>query len=255
MTPIVRSAADLHPHGSPLYREREETGPIAVRGAQPGDALAIKIEKIELVGLPHAHGGGPLRQLYPQQPLAFPVEAGRCRLPGGLSTPLRPMIGDIYTAPAAPAAPYPYHDHGGNMDCPYIGPPHTLYLPVFQPGGLLVFGDVHAFQGEGEIFGEGGECAAEVTITLDIDRRYRHPRPLVETPDMLVSLGFRGELFESLKLAMADMTGLVARLAGVSEADAYVYVAMAASLRLAGCFNGPANAAKPLVALCVPKDW
>ncbi|MDI7276933.1 MAG: acetamidase/formamidase family protein, partial [Anaerolineae bacterium] len=56
MTPVVRSEEDLHPHGSPGYREREETGPIYVRGVRPGDTLAIRIEGIEIVGLPHAHG-------------------------------------------------------------------------------------------------------------------------------------------------------------------------------------------------------
>jgi len=53
MTPIVRSREDLHPHGSPQYREREKTGPIYVNGAGPGDALAIHIGEIEMVGLPH----------------------------------------------------------------------------------------------------------------------------------------------------------------------------------------------------------
>ena len=77
MTPIVRSEKDLHPHGSPQYLEREETGPIYIRGARPGDALAIYIEQIETVGLPHAHGWGPLAETYPQAPIAFPVENGR----------------------------------------------------------------------------------------------------------------------------------------------------------------------------------
>ena len=57
MTPVIRSADELHARGSPLCRQREETGPIYVRGAKPGDALSARIERIDLVGLPHAHGG------------------------------------------------------------------------------------------------------------------------------------------------------------------------------------------------------
>ena len=68
MTPVVRNEDDLHPHGSPEYCEREETGPIYVRGARPGDMLAIRIENIRLVGLPHAHGSGPHCDRFPQRP-------------------------------------------------------------------------------------------------------------------------------------------------------------------------------------------
>ena len=235
MTPIVRGKADLHAHGSAGYHEREETGPISVRGAQPGDMLAVRIEKIEIEGIPHTHGGGPLVEQFPQRPILFPIEDGQCLLPGGLTTPPAPVIGDIYTTPAKPPAECWDHDHGGNMDFTEVRPGNTLYLPVFRTGGLLVLGDVHSMQGEGELYGEGGESAAEVTITVGIDHEYRHPRPLVETPDALIGLGSRGPLYDSIQLVTQDMTRLVARLHGVSEADAYVYCCMVGSLRFAGC--------------------
>jgi len=99
MTPVVETEADLHAHGSAEYREREETGPIYVNGAQPGDMLVITINSIEFVGLPHAHGCGPLVDEYPQQPIAIPVENDMCILPGNIRVPIDPMIGDIYTTP------------------------------------------------------------------------------------------------------------------------------------------------------------
>lgn len=253
MTPIVRTENDLHPHGSPEYREREETGPIAVKGAQPSDMLAVHIGRIEIIGLPHAHGCGPLSDAYPQKPMAFPVEGGACRLPGGVSVPLTPMIGDIYTTPASPSAPY--FDHGGNMDFTEVRPGNTLYLPVQRDGGLLVLGDVHAVQGDGEIYGEGAETAADVTITLDIDRVYRCARPLVETRDSLISLACRGGLFESLTLATQDMTELLARVYGLSENDAYVYCALVGSVRMAGCLCSKEGAERMcLIGLSIPLD-
>jgi amidase len=119
------------------------------------------------------------------------------------------MVGDIYTTPSVPdpvgAA------HGGNMDFTEVRPGNTLYLPSFHEGGLLVLGDVHAFQGDGQIFGEGGECAAEVTVTLDVDRTYRHPRPLVETPECLIGLAQGEDLFGSIQMAVRDMTLLASR--------------------------------------------
>ena len=253
MTPIVRTENDLHPHGSPEYREREETGPITVAGARPGDMLAIRIERIEIVGLPHAHGGGILGETHPQEPMLFPIEGETCRLPGEIAVPLAPMIGDVYTTPASPSAPY--FDHGGNMDFTEVRPGNTLYLPVQRDGGLLVLGDVHAVQGDGEIYGEGAETAADVTITLDIDRVYRCARPLVETRDSLISLACRGGLFESLTLATQDMTELLAQVYGLSENDAYVYCALVGSVRMAGCLCSKEGAERMcLVGLSVPLD-
>jgi len=238
MTPIVETEADLHAHGSPEYRERLETGPICVTGAEPGDMLAIRIEKIDVVGLPHAHGWGPLHDRetgkYKQPPMAYPVEDGAVRFPGGIRVPLAPMVGDIYTTPGDERQ---YYDHGGNMDFTEIKPGNTLFLPVYRPGGLLVLGDVHAYQGDGEIYGEGAETAAEVTVTLEVDRTYRAKRPLVETPDRLFALACRGDVFDSLKLATADMTELLVRVYGLSEQDAYVYATLGGSVRVAGCMS------------------
>lgn len=253
MSPIVWGEADLAAHGTPEYREREETGPIFVRGVRPGDTLAVRIEAIEVVGLPHAHGSGPLAETYPQRPRVFAIENGRCRLPGGARVPLAPMVGDIYTTPSTPDPSGV--DHGGNMDFTEIRPGNTLYLPSFHQGGLLVLGDVHAFQGDGEIFGEGGECAAEVTVTLDIDRTYRHPRPLVETRECLIGLARGEDLFASIQLVVRDMTVLISRLYGLNEQDAYVLVCGVGSLRFAGSVARREWLERsPLVALSIPRD-
>jgi len=253
MSPIVYSQEDLCSHGSPEYKERQETGPIAIRGAEPGGCLAIRIDDIKIVGLPHAHGGGPLRDRFPQKPLAFSVKEGRCLFPGGLTTPIAPMVGDIYTTPLSPSPPY--SDHGGNMDFTEVRPGNTLFLPVYRPGGLLVLGDVHAVQGDGEIYGEAAECAAEVTITIDIDRIYNSPRPLVETPDALISLAGRHSLFESIQLVIEDMTKLVSRLYKVKQEEAYIFCSIVGSLRLGGCVAEPTLVENQcLIGLSIPKD-
>ncbi len=231
MTPVVGSEDDLQAHGSTGYREREETGPICVRGAAPGDMLAVRIDRIDVVGLPHAQGTSQFGSRYEQAPFVMPVEGGRCRLPGGLSAPYDPVVGEIYTTPADPPV---FYDHGGTMDFTEVRPGNTVYLPVFHEGGLLVMGDVHACQGEGEIFGEGAETAADVTVTIDVDRTYRNPRPLIETPDSLITLASRGGLMESLELAIRDMTGLLVRLHGVTEEEAYTYCTVVGSVRVGG---------------------
>jgi amidase len=256
MTPIVETEADLHAHGSPEYRERLETGPIYVNGAEPGDMLAITIEQIEPVGLPHAHGWGPLHDretgAYKQEPMAYPVEDGAVTFPGGLRVPLATMVGDIYTTPGETRQ---HFDHGGNMDFTEIKPGNTLYLPVYHDGGLLVLGDVHAAQGDGEVFGEGAETAADVTVTIDIDRRLHGERPIVETPDSWVCLACRGPLFDSLTQALDDSVALFSRLHDTSPADAYVFCATVGSVRFGGTlFRRELAEGSCLVGFSVPKE-
>ncbi|MBD3184695.1 hypothetical protein GF312_20610 [Candidatus Poribacteria bacterium] len=252
MTPIVRSESDVHPHGSPEYQEREETGPIYVEGAKSGDALAIHIENIDIVGLPHAYGCGPLVDEYPQKPRVFPVENDRCILPGGVSVPIHPMVGDIYTTPNISPR---FYDHGGNMDFTEIKPGNTLYLPVYHDGGLLVLGDVHAVQGDGEIYGEGAETAADITIIVEIDRKYRNPRPLVETDDSLITLACREKLFDSIQLATRDMTELLSKIYDISKEDAYITCNLSGSLRIAGSMSRRyMTEERCIVGLSVEKD-
>jgi amidase len=252
MTPVVETEADLHPHGSPEYREREETGPIYVNGAKLGDMLAIHIEKIDVVGLPHAMGYGVLAGEYPQKPVAFPVKNGRCILPGGISIPEARMIGEICTMPKD-GKPV-FYDHGGNMDFTEIRPGNTLYLPVFHEGGLLYVGDVHAAQGDGELLAEGAETAADVTLKIDIDREYQMNRPLVETSDTLIVIVRREGFAETMKLAARDMAGLISRLHGVSEEDAYMLCMVCGSVRIAGSLAMKDWIKSPVIGFSVPKD-
>ena len=116
-------------------------------------------------------------------------------------------------------------------------------------------GDVHAAQGDGELLGEGAETAADVTVTISIDRKYRNPRPLIETPETLMCLAGRGNLFDSIKLATEDMTRLLASIHGISERDAYILCTLVGSLRLGGSLSSrELTENRCLVGLSVEKD-
>jgi acetamidase/formamidase len=43
-TPVIRTPEDANPKA---FREREETGPIYVKGVAPGDVIAVHIEDIQ----------------------------------------------------------------------------------------------------------------------------------------------------------------------------------------------------------------
>ena len=220
-TPIIRSPADANP---PEYREREETGPIFIRGVEPGDALAVHIEAIEPVG--HASGGW---WDDPKTNSFLRIEGDRVHFPGGLWAPKRMMVGDIYVTPDGPV-PNP-HDNGGNMDFKDVAPGNALCLQARLPGGLLVLGDVHAAQGDGEILGLGAECAADVTLRIERDDTYRSQRPVVAKPGSFVCIACRGDYAEARDLAVADATAILARLKGCTEREAYLYVTTVGDLR------------------------
>jgi amidase len=64
------------------------------------------------------------------------------------------VIGVIGVSPASGDVSTFFADrHGGNMDDLVNGIGATIHLPVFQSGGQLAIGDMHAPMGDGEITG------------------------------------------------------------------------------------------------------
>jgi amidase len=221
-TPIIRSPADANPAA---YREREETGPIFVNGIAPGDVLAIHILDIRPEG--HASGGW---WRDPKENAFLPIADGRVQFPGNLSVPVRMMIGDIYVTPDGwpPANPW---DNGGNMDFKDIAAGNTLLLRAILPGGLLVLGDCHAAQGDGEILGLAAECAAEVTLRITKGTRLPVERPTIFKPHSFVCVACRRDYAEARDLAVADAKRLLAKLTGCTEEEAYLFVTTVGDLR------------------------
>jgi len=191
----IRTNADRRdkskvPYSNPI------TGPIFVEGAEPGDALAVKIEKI------HARDGqcatytGNPKQLcewlgtdVPSGAHVCPIEDGLIHWSDEISIPYAPMLGCIGTAPdwgvptTVPAGP-----HGGNMDLVEVCPGSTVFLPVFVSGALLYLGDAHAAMGHGELSATGLEMASESIITVDLIKNKKLQGPRIETPAEIVTV-------------------------------------------------------------------
>jgi amidase len=220
-TPVIRTPDDANPE---TYREREETGPVYVRGVEPGDVLAIHIEDIRPEG--HASGGW---WDDPKVNSFLEIRDGKVHFPGGLTAPVHMMIGDIYVTPSEPC-PNPW-DNGGNMDFRDVAAGGTLCLRAERDGGLLVLGDLHAAQGDGEVLGLGAECAGEVTLRITKDERFASPRPLVIKPDSFVCIACRREYHEARDLAANDAADVLARVAGVTREEAFLYVTTVGGLR------------------------
>ena len=223
-TPIIRSAEDANPKS---YREREETGPIFVEGIQAGDVLAIKILDIRPEG--HASGGSADAS---GKGSFLEIRDDKVHFPGNLSHPLKMMIGDIRVQPAKEVA-NPW-DYGGNMDFKDISVGNTLLLKAELPGGLLVLGDIHAAQGDGEMEGVAAECAGEVTLQITKETTWPVERPTVRKANSFVSIACRSGVdgyWLARDQAVEDATKILAKLKGCTEGEARLYVRTVGDLR------------------------
>jgi len=230
--PIIRAASDVDKPFIP----RQQTGPIYVRGVQPGDVLAIEVEDIRPEGHARSRAIARAEAYYETVRHCFlEIADGMCRFPGVGQLPLRTMIGEIHVTPADAGAPNP-GDHGGNMDVTLIRQGNILYLRSQLEGGLIVLGDLHGIMGEGESFGVAAEMAGEVTLTVRKDNRMRLARPAVRTTDTMAFIASRVDRRQAIRLALEDATAFVQQSSDASEEEARLYVIGTADLRNGGVF-------------------
>jgi amidase len=224
----------------------EATGPIQVRGAEPGDALAITVQSIGFgseaaMWLKPGRGafGNQLADSLRQQVIRpIPLRNGKAIFSDQIAIPLRPMIGVAGVAPWGDAVPtYWPGRHGGNLDCRLVTTGNTLYLPVAAPGALLGIGDLHAAMGDGEIMLSGVEAAGEVTLSVKIVRPWPWTGPWVETPIELVALGSARTTDQALEVALTQMVALLQAQAGLSFEEAGMLCSAAADATICQVVN------------------
>ncbi len=138
------------------------TGPIAVKGAMPGDTIVVSIESIELDSqgvVETCPFWGPVSNVSRECVTEIVKIDGNFM--SFLGERISPAEGSVScTTPGS---------HGGNLDTKDIAAGSRVYLPVFVKGGNLSLGDVHARMGDGEVGGTGVEIRALVRLNVDID--------------------------------------------------------------------------------------
>jgi amidase len=204
-------------------RPNPMTGPFFIEGAEPGDTLAVRIDRLT----PSRATG------WTMSPLAFTVlEPGaipdrpapqrvvwdiggntgtvRLREPvKGLedfAPPFQPMIGCFGVAPARGQAfsTATSAQNGGNMDYRLFAPGTTAWFPVSVPGALFYLGDGHACQGDGEIVGTGIETSFEMEVTFRVLKR-TITWPRGETAEDIFTVGNARPLDQALQHATTEM--------------------------------------------------
>jgi len=223
------------------------TGPIAVAGAEPGQALRVEILGIEPDPVGHVAGDrhGGMR--------AIPIRDGLACFDESIRVPIAPMIGVLGVAPAEGSwATMDCGPYGGNLDTNDVAPGATVYLPVFQLGGLLVLGDVHAVMGDGEIGGQGLEVAATVTLGVDVEREPLIQGVYLVRDGWLMTVGTGATLAAACDGAAAAMARLVATHCSMDDFAATKLLGLAGHLRV-GQQCCPIKSARVAVPLsCLP---
>lgn len=228
-------------------------GPVAVRGAEPGDALEIEIQEVRTAPWGWTYAGRGMAVPEHNRALGLgeaPLtlvrwtldrERGIATSDEGAQVPLAPFPGTIGLAPAVKtgrASGWLPTSAGGNMDCRELTAGSTLWLPVMAEGGLLSVGDGHAAQGDGELSGTAIECPLEelrLKLTLRKGLRLRGPR--ARTAAGWVTLGFGATLDAAATEAAAAMLDLMEERLGAPRARALGLASAAVSLRVTQMVN------------------
>jgi acetamidase/formamidase len=223
------------------------TGPVAIRGAKPGDTLEVRIKSVGLAddwGFNMIRpGAGALPDDFTQgRVIHIGLDADRMigRLPWGLEIPLRPFFGVMGVAPARSAgtvSSVPPGRHGGNIDNKELGPGATLYLPVHVDGALFSVGDGHGAQGDGEVCLTAIETGLTGTFELHLHPGRRIDWPYAETPTHLITMAFDPDLDVCVTLALREMIAAICARTGLSREDAYTLCSLAADLRITQVVN------------------
>ncbi|MGQ7296648.1 acetamidase/formamidase family protein [Quadrisphaera sp. KR29] len=235
------------------------TGPVAVRGALPGDVLEVRV--LDVVPGAWALTGAGSRETYadraagvdrlPREVLVWRLDEQRRTAVDqhGDSVAVRAFPGLVGTCPAVPAgAPprstVPPRRTGGNVDCRELVAGSALFLPVEVPGALLSVGDGHAAQGDGEVAGVALECPLErLELQLVLHRGqgwWSLPggRPWAQTPAGVVVLGCGTTLDQAAADALGGVVDLLCRRHGLSRQRALALASAAVDLRVTQVVNG-----------------
>ena len=224
------------------------TGPIYVEGAEPGDVLEVRIQKIRLA-IPYAlnafsPGRGFLPEDFPYERVkVIPLDEKRmiAQFGDGIEIPLRPFFGSMGVAPPASAgriSSAPPWVNGGNLDNKELVAGTTLFLPIHAPGALFQAGDGHAGQGDGEVDITAMETSLVGTFQFVVRKDMRLRWPRAETPAEFITMGLDEDLNEATKMAVREMIDFLMQEKHMTRDDAYMLASVAADLHITQVVDG-----------------
>jgi acetamidase/formamidase len=195
------------------------TGPVYIEGAEPGDVLKVRINRI----VPRSYGTNfNVPGMFGEFPSKFPdgqvkyfyldLERKVAEFAPGIEIPLRPFPGTLGVARAEPGqySSVPPGRYAGNLDIRDMTEGTALYVPVFVKGALLWTGDSHAAQGNGEINLTALETAyKEMNVSVEVVKNMKLEWPRIETKDAWITVGIDRDLNKALEILESETTTLL----------------------------------------------
>jgi acetamidase/formamidase len=223
-------------------------GPIAVRGAEPGDTVEIRIRAIDLwlpiAAMSFRANKGSLPEDFPySRDRVFFIDLAKkvIDFAPGVSVPVKPFWGVIGVAPPRSMGRVPSgppNVFGGNMDNHDLQPGTSLFLPVHVPGALISIGDGHAVQGDGEVGMSAVETSLKGEIQVVLHKGMRITWPRAETPTHYMTMGLHEDLNQAAKIATREMLNFIVETKGVPRDDALMLLSAAMDLRVTQIVDG-----------------
>jgi acetamidase/formamidase len=228
---VVDTVTDKGPGGHIL------TGPVYVEGAEPGDALEVRILSIDLA-IPYGYNGcsGFLREnCRPNSTKIIPIDKKKmtAEFAPGIVIPLHPFFGSMGVAPppaAGRVSSTPPGIHAGNLDNRELVAGTTLFIPVHVAGALFEVGDGHAAQGDGEVDQTAIETSLRGRLQLIVHKGMTLAWPRAETPTDYISMGTDEDLTKATKIAIQEMVDFLAATKGLDKLAAYQLTSVAGNV-------------------------
>jgi acetamidase/formamidase len=210
------------------------TGPVYVEGAEPGDALEVRILSIDLA-IPYGYNGcsGFLRENCKPNGtkiIQMDRQAMTAEFAPGIVIPLHPFFGSMGVAPPPSAGRYPSTPpwiHAGNLDNRELVAGTTLFIPVHVPGALFEVGDGHAAQGDGEVDQTAIETSLRGRLQLIVRKGLTLAWPRAETKTHYISMGTDEDLTKATRIAIQEMIDFLVATKGLDKHAAYQLTSLA----------------------------
>jgi acetamidase/formamidase len=244
---LLPDHANFIANNRPILPGHIMTGPIAVRGAEPGDVLEVRIKDVQLRQDWAWNMIMPLKGSLPEdfpnkRVLDLPLDPGanELNLPWGVTLPCSPFFGVMGVAPPAEwgtitsIVPQP---HGGNLDIKELTAGSILYLPVFNEGANFQCGDGHAVQGDGESCLSAAETALIGTFEFHVRKDVSWKMPRAETDTHYITIGIDQDLDDAAKQALRGMIDLITERTNLSREDAYSLISLIGDVRISQLVN------------------
>jgi acetamidase/formamidase len=231
------------------------TGPVFIRGAEPGDTLEVEILDLR-------PGDWGYTAFYPGRGLLpddfdepffqiWDLTGDPAPFRPGIAVPLEPFLGvmGVALAEEGPQSTMPPRRNGGNVDTKQLTAGSRLFLPVLVPGALFSGGDGHAAQGDGEVCITAIETDMTATLRFSLHKGRELPEfqfwtagpllPRTNGREWFATTGHGPDLMEAARNAVRHMIAWLVREHGLTREEAYILCSVAVDLKLSEVVDAP----------------